>query len=600
MMRPQAEGEPTMSARVSRAANWRASALAAAALAFLSACQTRSTWNEKQVLAALSASASPQRAATEPLSARHRGPPVADGETGTSRFAGALHAAFDEARAMEMLRFVDGHYRAPGNDGYEAVLGHLRERLAAAGFGTDPRLELLTLESELLAPHWGKAGRHPSRAWTPLAGELTLLAPGKEPRRLHGFDAPAHVDRVMLPINVDEFSVRGKVALDLESLTPGDVLVCAATPDRALLSRAHAAGAVAVVSGYLESYNSDPTGAERHLDAIHFHQIAAGAPIPVVMISPRSHQLIEQACAGGQPCELVASAKVRWDERPLRTLVAIVKGTDRPQEAISVASHVQEPGACDNASGVAGLAESAIGLAGLLRGEQLEWPSRSLVFLWGDEFRQTSAWLDSARLTTVAGLSSDMTGESQERTGAIALLERMPDPAALVFLPPDEHTPWGKRDVSPDSLVPNGLAVIARCAMLDVSAATGGNWVTAEHPYEGGSDHDIFIERGLPSALIWHFTDFTYHTSLDRVSYVDAAEMRRTAAVILATALALADPRSTDLDRYLRSLDLERDLRVKAAEAAGDPELAGRWRQWCDGAREWLRVECLRIPPEQR
>ena len=38
----------------------------------------------------------------------------------------------------------------------------------------------------------------------------------------------------------------------------------------------------------------------------------------------------------------------------LRTLVAAVVGSERPEEAIAIASHVQEPGAGDNASGIAG------------------------------------------------------------------------------------------------------------------------------------------------------------------------------------------------------------------------------------------------------
>jgi hypothetical protein len=195
-----------------------------------------------------------------------------------------------------------------------------------------------------------------------------------------------------------------------------------------------------------------------------------------------------------------------------------------------------------------------------------------------------------------------MTGESREKTGAIALLERGPDPGAIEPLVPDAHTPWGKAEVDPASLVPNGLALIARCALLDVGTLPGEamqGWETADHPYEGGSDHDVFIARGIPAALIWHFTDFAYHTSLDRLEHVDAAELRRTGVALMATALALADPRPADLDRYLRSLNEERNVRVAAAEGASMPALADQWRAWCDGARQWLRIECLRIPAEE-
>jgi hypothetical protein len=97
----------------------------------------------------------------------------------------------------------------------------------------------------------------------------------------------------------------------------------------------------------------------------------------------------------------------------------------------------------------------------------------------------------------------------------------------------------------------------------------------------------------VPAALFWHFTDFTYHTSLDRMAFVDPQEIRRTGVALLATALAVADPRPVDLERYLMSLQLEEDLRVDAAREAKNDELVRMWQQWCRGAREWLRAQCL-------
>jgi hypothetical protein len=255
-------------------------------------------------------------------------------------------------------------------------------------------------------------------------------------------------------------------------------------------------------------------------------------------------------------------------------------------------SHVQEPGACDNASGVAGLLEGVRALVAAMRDKKLPWPDRSLVFLWGDEFSQSSSWLDSTDLTCMAGISSDMTGQNREQTGAIALLERNYDPGALKVYKPDAHTPWGAGRVDPEDITPNGLAVIARCAMADVYLLEGGSWRTAEHPWEGGSDHDIFIRRGIPAVLFWHFTDFTYHTSLDRMGYLDPEEMRRTGVALLATGLALASPEPGDLDRYLRSLDREITLRVEVAAEHQDDEQAARWEAWSKGTREWLINHC--------
>jgi hypothetical protein len=236
-------------------------------------------------------------------------------------------------------------------------------------------------------------------------------------------------------------------------------------------------------------------------------------------------------------------------------------------------------------------------LARLLRAESIAWPRRSIAFVWGDEMVQSRVWFERSGREAIAGISSDMTGQSRKKTGAIPLLERMPDPGAVLPLPPDEHTPWGESPVEAGSLAPNGLAVIARCALADVGQRVGGGWETREHPWEGGSDHDVFIqEHGVPAVLFWHFTDFAYHTSLDRLAHVDPEEMRRTAVAILATAMAVADAKPTDLERYLDSLRIESGVRLAACTDAGEEENAELWRAWVKGSRMWLRALCLGLP----
>ncbi len=514
----------------------------------------------------------------------HIGPEVEINAFGTARFVSALHAAYQPRRALELVGFIDRFYRAPANEGYDTVIDRLAKDLLEAGFDSDPRLKLDVLVSD-----------EPERAWTPVRAELVLLVDGEEPRVLHKFVKSEDVDRVMLPVNAPSCDVTGEVALQLDQVKKGMLLVTS-VPGWQVMTRAEDRGAAAVISASLEPFNEDPSGAQRHHDAIQFHTKAGD--MPTAQISPRSLRVIEaaveRAAKRGAKVRLRLQSEVKFEERPLRTLVATIVGAKLPGEAVAMVSHVQEPGACDNASGVAGLVEGARSLVELLKADKLRWPSRSLVFVWGDEFRQSRAWLEKTDMLPIAGISSDMTGQSKD-TGAIALLERNPDPGALSTLPPDAHTPWGAGEVDIEELKPNGFAVIARCAMADVTLLENGNWISADHPWEGGSDHDIFIKRGIPAVLFWHFTDFTYHTSLDRMSFVEPEEMRRTGVALLATALAVACPEPTDLDRYLKSLDRERVLRIAAAEEVNDVDLAGMWDEWSLGAREWLRNLCLGI-----
>ncbi len=190
-----------------------------------------------------------------------------------------------------------------------------------------------------------------------------------------------------------------------------------------------------------------------------------------------------------------------------------------------------------------------------------------------------------------------MIGASRQKTGALPLLERDPDPGALRVLPPDAHTPWGAGRVREDAILPSGVSLIARTALRDVADRVGG-WETREHPYEGGSDHDIFLRAKVPAILFWCFTDFAYHTSLDRLDHVDPEVMRRLAATILATALAIADPAAGDLDRYRAGLALDAETRLGAV--AGAAELSDKerarstelWKAWFTGVESWLEKEC--------
>ena len=475
----------------------------------------------------------------------HRGPRVAIGDSGPARFVTTLNQAFQLDRSMKLVRFQDRFYRAPGNDGYEAVLERLETELRAAGFGgADDRLTLSYLETD------------PEPIWNPKRGLVEIVLPDGDRRVLHSFDNEGANDRVLLPINAPACDVTGRIALKLEDLEEGMILVTE-MPTHQVLQRAVNRGAAAIVSASLQIFNNDPSGKDRHRDAIQYRIFRKPPSLPVAQISPRSFETIEAAWLRNPGrVELHLRADVETQMRPLRTLVATVVGSERPEEAVAMSSHVQEPGASDNATGVAGLCESARNLAEVLQAGDLEWPARTVVFLWGDEFRQTEDWLDATSLRPVIGISSDMTGQSKE-TGAIALLERMPDPGAVRPLAPDEHTPWGAGDVDAEDLQPNGLSIIARCAMIDVGLGEPEGWECADHPWEGGSDHDIYIARGVPAILVWHFTDFTYHTSLDRLDFVDPDEMRRTAVALLSTAMSVADPEPGDLDRYLQSLTIE-------------------------------------------
>jgi len=510
----------------------------------------------------------------------HVGPSVYADGNGPARFVGPLLAGWQAAAAQADLERIDGHYREPGNEGYELALDLVLERLRAAGFGADAGLELEVLAGE------------PEPTWTPRGARLALQIGAAEPEVLLAFDAPGDRSRTMLPVHAPAAEIaRARFACELERLEPGWVLVTP-RPLGEVLDTAEERGACAVLSSYLQDLNVDPRGSDEHRDAIHYGSVRRGTTLPVLHVSPRIGERLAELEGAGRNATLSLRAEVEVGRRPVRTLVATISGCERPDEVVAVVAHVQEPGANDNASGTAGVLEGALTLRRAIAAGELPRPRRSLAFVWGVEYGASRAFLEHTERRPIAGLSADMLGAAKERTGAICLLERAPDPGALEPLPPDRHTPWGAGEVAAEDLLPNGLAVIVRCALVDVGIAVGG-WETSEHPWEGGSDHDVFLERGIPGVLLWHFTDFTYHTSLDRLERVDPEELRRAGVALVAGAAAVADARPVDLRRYVESALRERYERQGAVvqEAAGD-ELGQRWAEWGSGARRWLAALC--------
>ena len=205
-----------------------------------------------------------------------------------------------------------------------------------------------------------------------------------------------------------------------------------------------------------------------------------------------------------------------------------------------LAAHVQEPGANDNASGCGTLLAAALGMHDAIRRGALPAPARTITFLWVDEIRGSEQWIkDNAERVkqVVAMLSLDMTGEDTAKTGGTFLIEKEPDPSALWDRPSDPHSEWGASKV--DAAMVRGSFLNDLHLGVALRRARDTGWVVRTNPYEGGSDHTVFTRAGVPALLNWHFTDRYYHTNLDTIDKMSAAEMQHVAIAVGTTALFL-------------------------------------------------------------
>ena len=153
-----------------------------------------------------------------------------------------------------------------------------------------------------------------------------------------------------------------------------------------------------------------------------------------------------------------------------------------------------------------------------------------------------------------------------------------------------------------DQLTPHYLNdfVLNRCR----DQAVGSDWGVKTNPYEGGSDHVPFLRADVPGLLLWHFTDYFYHTDADRQDKVSASEMRNVGVSALVGALVLASADEAAAiaiieevtGAAIRRLDTEYALSRGEIDGGGEVAVEVRvirlWRDWYAGAiRKCVDIE---------
>ena len=345
------------------------------------------------------------------------------------------------------------------------------------------------------------------------------------------------------------------------------------------------------LSPQINEYNN-PTvdGEELFPNTVKYASVSGvtpGGPI-AFNISPMDGRYLEQMLAETDgPVMMkgmaVGNIEPYSAEKPLRTLIAEIPGKGpAADERIALLGHVQEPGACDNASGVGLQLEVARTLQKLIRSKALPAPKRTFTFIWGAEITMGSLWKGQnaeAFDGTVAALVMDMVGEDPAKTGGPMRIEKMPDPSAvyqygLDTLPgqlpepvdafvrqPDKHSLWGAGEVDPWPY-PGHFLNDLYFKSADLVNRVSPQFEVGSNPWEGGSDHDTFLwneDDGVfdpkPAALTWHFTDFVYHSSMDTMGMVSAREMRDVGLTTIGVGYLIAsagDAQATQIMRIVQ------------------------------------------------
>jgi hypothetical protein len=505
------------------------------------------------------------------------------------RVTSAIRSQFSGDKALETVAFVERYWRIPGNTGFNASINQVAGILERAGYVLEDRARpadrlIYRIERRPMdRPTW-----EPVDASLTLVGQATpllryatnrnMLAINSSSTPPDGIEAEVINVGAARPEDWEGKDVRGKIVY-------GETGVGRLFRE-AVVNR----GAAGVLAYAIPAYNKP----EINRTSISFSGIPADTARAGwgLLLSFAARESLRNALAHG-PVTVRVETKTRIYSAEELTLVAEIRGRDAPEERFVFSAHVQEPGANDNATGVATLAEIARSLAELVKAGQAD-PRRTITFLWGDEIRATARYLQDNPVRTDGvrwGMSLDMVGENTQLTGGTFLIEKMPDPSAVWTRGEDHHTEWGGQPLKTDQLTPHYYNDFVLNRALDQATAAPG-WVVKTNPFEGGSDHTPFLEAKKPGLLLWHFTDQFYHTDNDRLDKVSAETMTNVGitAAVIATTLASADSATAkfvidETERAaLQRLAAEFELSRRAIAGGGRLEqevlILTTWTEW--------------------
>jgi hypothetical protein len=480
----------------------------------------------------------------------------------------ALAPRVDAEAAMATVRVMAPLWRLAGNPAFEQSQQFMFDRLAAAGLA--PRYETFADSST------GWEQRKGTLRLDGPAGEVVL---SRETERvalaINSFSTPAGGVSFRL---VDAGAGNNAAAYEGKDVK-GAVVLVSGPLGSAWQQAVRTRGAVGVISSDVAAYTRpEQTPDVLQWGSVPFDESLKGFGFKA---TPRATGRLREALAKGAATVHVEIDTV-FHRRPNRTLAVDIPGRSKAAERVLLVAHVQEPGANDNASGCGTLLAAALAIHEAVRRGAAPPPERTITFLWVDEIRGSQQWIkdhpeDAKRV--LAMLSLDMTGEDTAKTGGTFLIEKGPDPSALWERPSDPHSEWGAGKVDPATVRGSFLNDLHLAVSLRRARDTG--WVVRTNPYEGGSDHTVFTNSGVPALLNWHFTDRYYHTNLDTVDKTSPAEMQHVGIAVGTTALYLASAGTSEVAPMTKLMQIARDARM-ATEKTNNatPEILEAWRKW--------------------
>ncbi len=449
------------------------------------------------------------------------------------------------------------------------IAGYNRDRQAAEFSGTWHESEVLAARAREYGYQDVEILKYPRNPiWDGIRGELWVISPVL--RKIVDFkDIPT----ALAPGSVTGTYEGEMVWLEevneatLEGVDVQDKVVVTASSTRGAFRAATGAGAAGVVNMNTPRPSVTP-------NAILWSSIGQPEKGFAFNISAPMLEGIKRLGVSG-PIRFRAEIEAEWRDVDNEVITAVIPGDGSTDEWVYLSAHVFEginkQGAADDGSGAVLILEAGRTILEAIQRGFVKRPARNLRFMWVDEFSGTFAFLNSHPeefKKATADINIDMAGQNVTLNNNATRLYRMPD-SRIHFV----------ADVAQEFFEWVGITNIERVherrggygfsfPLLD-PYGTRDAWRYVIDPFYGSSDHQVYNDRGVPAVLFNHWPDMVCHTSHDRPELMDATQMKRTAFITAATALATAG--TPDID----------PIQVASmATARGRSRVAENVRQW--------------------
>jgi hypothetical protein len=238
------------------------------------------------------------------------------------------------------------------------------------------------------------------------------------------------------------------------------------------------------------------------------------------VLSLRQFYEIRDYLERGQKVVMRAHVRAKTYPGKMNVISASIPGSDPAAGELIAVAHAYEtiatPGANDNCTGVATILEVGRTIARLIKDGDLPPPRRTIRFLWVPEISGSRAFMlrhPELQDRLLGALNFDMTGANLKTTDSYLRMKITPDSrpsylndliaSLLQFVDQTEiRTQQGD----------NGPFNYRLCPVAAITS---------------GSDHSVFNDGGVPAMQFNHWPDNFYHSSEDRIVYVDPTEMKR-------------------------------------------------------------------------